>query len=129
MPVKSSRSSVLVWPKREEVHRALTIWATALAEGQENVSAVGYFGSYAKGDHGVGSDLDLVVLLTHSDKPPERRALRWPLEALPVGADVLAYTLEEWQSGVQEGARMFKMLGATTVWVWGGAPHTESASS
>ena len=129
MPVKSSRSSVLVWPKREEVHRALIVWVKALAEGQENVLAVGYFGSYARGDHGVGSDLDLVVLLAHSDEPPERRALRWPLEALPVGVDVLVYTLEEWQLGVQRGARMFKMLITTTVWVWGGAPHTESTSS
>ena len=75
MPVKFSHSSVVVWPKREAVHRALHAWAKDLAEEQKNLLAVGYFGSYARGDYGVGSDLDLVVLLTHSDEPPERRAL------------------------------------------------------
>jgi predicted nucleotidyltransferase len=49
--------------------------------------AVGYFGSYARGDWGVGSDLDLVVIVEASAEPFERRA---------VPVDLLVYTRAEW---------------------------------
>ena len=61
------------------------------------MTAVGYFGSYARGDWGVGSDLDLVVIVDDSPEPFERRAARWDATGLPVPADVLVYTRAEWE--------------------------------
>jgi predicted nucleotidyltransferase len=57
------------------------------ARGTPSVVAVGYFGSYARGDWGVGSDLDLVVIFEASAEPFERRA---------VPMDLLVYTRAEW---------------------------------
>ncbi|MEM4847379.1 MAG: nucleotidyltransferase domain-containing protein [Thermosphaera sp.] len=111
-------SSVLTWPTREEVDRAARAWAEALAKEHDDVMAVGYFGSYARGNHGVGSDLELVVLLSKSRLPPERRSLGWPLHSLPVPADVLVYTLAEWARLKEGGTRFARMLEEETVWLW-----------
>jgi predicted nucleotidyltransferase len=51
--------------------------------------ALGYFGSYARGDWGVGSDLDIVAVVATTDVPFDRRALHWDLSTLPVPVDLL----------------------------------------
>lgn len=48
------------------------------------VVRVGDLGSYARGDWGVGSDLDLIIIVDQSDDPFERRAARWDATELPV---------------------------------------------
>ena len=118
MPVRSLTSSVLRWPGRDEVDHAARTWACVLAQEQPNIIAVGYFGSYARGESGVGSDLDLVVLLGESELPPERRSLDWSLEELPVPADLLVYTQKEWQRLAQKSPRFYQMLKDETVWLW-----------
>jgi hypothetical protein len=60
------------------------------------VQRLGYFGSYANGTWGVGSDIDLVAIVSASDEPFERRSVKWPTERLPVPADLLVYTEPEW---------------------------------
>lgn len=52
MPVRKLRSAVLKWPDREAVDRSVREWATALARARPEVRAVGYVGSYARGDLG-----------------------------------------------------------------------------
>jgi predicted nucleotidyltransferase len=65
--------------------------------GREDVQKIGYFGSYARDDWGVGSDLDIIVILDSSNEPMERRAEDWGTSELPVPSDLLIYTAEEWQ--------------------------------
>jgi uncharacterized protein len=77
---------------------------------------VGYFGSYARGDWGVGSDLDLLVILESSDKPFEVRAAEWDTRDIPVSTDVLVYTLEEWR---QRPRFLSTRLMAEIVWLAG----------
>src|SRR2546426_10283021 len=72
LPVRSLSSSVVVWPDRAAVESALRLWAEEAARIPELVR-VGYFGSYARGDWGVGSDLD-VVLIVAGARPPLARA-------------------------------------------------------
>lgn len=126
MPVRLLGSSVLTWPDRQAVDRAVREWAARLAAERPDVLAVGYFGSYARGDWGVGSDVDLLVILASSDVPFERRAAH--LEAalksappasrvLPVPADVLVYTWAEWQHLNQQPVG--RRLGQEVVWVYG----------
>ena len=69
MPVRSLNSSVLKWPDQKTVIKALKDWMIVEADHQPELIELGYFGSYARGDWGVGSDLDLIAILSHSTIP------------------------------------------------------------
>ncbi|MHB8731893.1 MAG: nucleotidyltransferase domain-containing protein [bacterium] len=92
MPVRSLRSSVFKWPDGRTVDEAVRRWAASVVRRRQDVARIGYFGSYARGDWGVGSDLDLIIVVERSDQPFERRAAGWDATGLPVQADVLVYT-------------------------------------
>lgn len=95
MPVRSLNSPVLVWPSPAEVIPAVVDWARSLARRRPEIERIGYFGSYARGSWGVGSDVDLVVVVTTSEERFERRSLPYDASKLPVDADVLVYTPAE----------------------------------
>ena len=118
MPVRSLSSSVLRWPKRSEVDAALRLFAVREARRRPDLILLGYFGSYARDDAGVGSDLDIVAVLQSEDRPFERRAVSWDTSALPVPADLLIYTFEEWQSLLQRGGQFAATMQTETVWVY-----------
>jgi predicted nucleotidyltransferase len=86
---------VLRWPDREAVRTATGAWAAEIA-ARPGVTRVGYFGSLVKGTWGVGSDVDLVVIVDRSPQPVYRRGLEYDALELPVPADVLVFTTEEW---------------------------------
>ncbi|MBC7226118.1 MAG: nucleotidyltransferase domain-containing protein [Thermoflexales bacterium] len=109
MPVRLWTSSVLKWPDAPTVLEALRQWAERVR--RPDVLGIGYCGSYSRGDWGVGSDLDMVILLERTDAPPERRAAEWDVTDLPVPADVLVYSPEEWE-------RLPRRLREETVWVY-----------
>lgn len=117
MPVRSLDSSVFIWPDAHTVHQAVRRWAERIGESREEVRRIGYFGSYARGDWGVGSDLDLIVVVQESDQPFERRGAAWDVTELPVPADVLVYTEQEWQSLPQQG-RFYHTVMRESIWVW-----------
>ena len=52
MFVRFLSSSVLKWPDKAEVEEAVRSWALEVGEDDAGVVAVGYFGSYARGDWG-----------------------------------------------------------------------------
>ena len=76
MPVRSLTSSVLKWPDQAQVDRAVRVWAIQEAKRHPELLRLGYFGSYASGNWGVGSDLDLVALIDKTSEPFERRSLQ-----------------------------------------------------
>ncbi len=117
MPVRSLNSSVLKWPDVGQVHEAINCWAEDAALQQPGVLRIGYFGSYARGDWGVGSDLDIVIVVKGSDVPFISRASCWDTSELPVPADVLVYTESEWRR-MDDGSRFSKMLNRETIWVY-----------
>ena len=116
MPVRSLRSSVLRWPDRQRVERAVRSWSLDVAARDPRVRRVGYFGSYARGDWGVGSDVDLVILVEAASDPFERRALAYEATRLPVPADVLVYTMAEWDRMSAEGG-LPRTVGGDVIWV------------
>jgi uncharacterized protein len=118
MPVRSLHSSVFKWPDRNQVDLAARAWAERITGQQSGLLAIGYFGSYARGDWGVGSDLDLVAVVTDSAEPFERRSLLWDLNELPVPSTLLVYTVAEWKRMKQEGSRFVRTLGRETVWIY-----------
>jgi len=89
-----------------------------VAREHPEVVRIGYFGSYARGDWGVGSDLDLVIIVERAYEPFERRAVRWDVTELPVPAEALVYTAEEWEA---LGGRFGRQLREDAVWVYGRA--------
>lgn len=95
MPVRSLRSSVFTWPDAATVDAALGRWAADAASRHGEVLRIGYFGSYARGDWGVGSDIDVVILLQRCDVDFLERARSWDLARLPVPAEVVIYTRQE----------------------------------
>lgn len=117
MPIRSSRSSVLRWPDQTEVDPAVRAWAAEVVTRNEQVCRIGYFGSYARGDWGVGSDVDLVVVVERSDDPFERRPLAFDATHLPVPADLLVYTRAEWER-LSIGGGLPRTVAAEVVWVF-----------
>ncbi|MEW6059117.1 MAG: nucleotidyltransferase domain-containing protein [Actinomycetota bacterium] len=116
MPVRSLSSSVLRWPDRAEVDAGVRRWASMVAEKGDRVRRIGYFGSYAQGDWGVGSDVDLAVVVERSELPFERRALEFDATGLPVPADLPVHTVAEWDSLLQGGGWPRAAMGEV-VWV------------
>lgn len=117
MPVRSTHSSLIRWPDAATVDRAARAWAQAAASSRPEVVKIGYFGSYARGNWGVGSDLDLIVIVSQSDQPFARRAAGWDATELPVPADVLVYTQDEWTK-LQEEGRFAPIAGNPVVWIF-----------
>lgn len=117
MPVRLLNSSVFKWPDAVTVDHAVRRWAETVSQERKDIIRIGYFGSYARGDWGVGSDLDLVIIVKSSELPFHRRAIEWDTMELPVPTDVVVYTEAEWPR-LNPQTRFFKMLRDETVWVF-----------
>lgn len=116
MPVRSSLSSVLRWPDAQTVDRAVRRWALQLSHSRSDVRRIGYFGSYARGDGGVGSDLDLIIIVATSERAFVRRAADWDTTSLPVPADLLVYTQTEWH--MLEQQNRLPHSASSIIWIW-----------
>jgi len=100
------------------VQSALDAWAEVAAAQHPELLRLGCFGSFARGDWGMGSDLDLVAVIDSNDKPFERRSVDWDLNGLPVPADLLVYTREEWERLQQDGGRFAETMAGETTWLF-----------
>lgn len=118
MPVRSLNSSVLTWPDRSAVDEAARAWVQVEAGRHPEMQRLGYFGSYARGDWSVGSDLDLVAIVDRSSEPFERRALGWDLLGLPIPAELLIYTADEWEDLKRKGGGFVRTLEREVVWIY-----------
>jgi len=98
MPVRSLNSVVFKWPDRETVLAAARRWAVALRQAQPSVRQVLCVGSCARGNWGVGSDLDAIVVLSKCALSPAQRYAKFYPAGLPVPADLWVYTQAEWDS-------------------------------
>jgi predicted nucleotidyltransferase len=99
------------------VIQALRRWVEKLVRTRSDLVQVGYFGSYSRGDWGVGSDLDLIIVVDQSDKPFEIRANEFSTMELPVPTDLLVYTVEEWEAAIKV-KKFFQMMEQEAVWVY-----------
>lgn len=117
MPVRFLSSSILVWPKPPEVLRILSAWTGQVRRMHPEVVRVGYFGSLARGDWGVGSDVDLVILVRESVTPFAQRPAAFDTLGLPVPADLLVYTVAEYRDLVKRGDRFARVLRDEVVWL------------
>ena len=96
---------------------SLEEWCAAEVARRERLVGFGYFGSYARGDAGFGSDLDLLAIVEADDRPAMERARDWPTENLPVPADLLVYTVDEWRQLQAEDGRFARTLSTEARWL------------
>jgi len=96
MPTRSLNSSVLKWPSKERIISDLNKWVKTLKKNS-SILKIGYFGSYAEGNFGVGSDLDIVIIIKETKTPFIYRAKDFDTTSFCVDVDLLVYTPEEWQ--------------------------------
>jgi predicted nucleotidyltransferase len=82
------------------------------------VLRIGAFGSYARGDWGVGSDLDLVVIVSRSERPFIERGSQFDAASLPVPADVLVYTQTEWDRLQETSPRFHRTVTREAEWLY-----------
>jgi hypothetical protein len=102
----------------------MRLWTAEQVRVRPEIVRLGYYGSYARGDWGVGSDLDVIAIVRKTDEPFERRSLGWDLNSLPVPAHIIIYTLPEWEKLKQGHARFFRMLGREAIWTFSMHIHT-----
>ena len=118
MPVRFLNSSVLKWPDQKTVDQAVRSWSVEQAVHRPELIRLGYFGSYARGNWGVGSDLDLIAVVDAASEPFERRLLHWNLDNLPVPVDILIYTAVEWNKLQKRNHKFSRMLRSEVVWTY-----------
>lgn len=77
------------------VRRSLEAWVTTVFENHAEVEEVVVFGSFADGRWAPGSDLDVFLTLSASDKPVADRVAELLPREFPVGIDLFPFTREE----------------------------------
>lgn len=118
MPVRSLNTSVLKWPDQETVDRAVRFWSVEQGQRLPELKRLGYFGSYARGNWGVGSDLDLIAIVDETAESFERRALSWNLNGLLVPAEIIVYTVQEWADLQKRGNRFSRTIEREIIWTY-----------
>ncbi len=102
--------------KLKALHQAVAGAASNadLNQQLQKLQRVGVFGSYGRGDAGVGSDLDLLLL-------------HWPLAELPLSCDALVLTPAEHANLMAGGSAMAAALERECCWLWERGPHAPEA--
>ena len=114
MPVRSLHLAVHRWPDEKSVLRALQRWAARVRQTVPEVTHIGYIGSYARGDWGHGSDLDVIVICQSQDV---RAVLSTMTSSIPVPVDLLCYTEEQFRNLLDGKTRFGKVLRTECRWV------------
>jgi predicted nucleotidyltransferase len=118
---KQSFGSVTVFSlNRSQVEAALQALVETLRQ-REEVLAVVCFGSWARGEAGVGSDVDVLVVLRDSDRPFLERIDRYRPETFPVDLDLFPYTLAE----IRHGQPLARTALQTGTVLWARQPLSE----
>jgi len=118
MPVRSLNSLVLKWPDKEEVMKGLQKWIEDLTRKRKDILKIGVFGSYARGDFGFGSDLDIIMILEESRLPFEQRSVEFDTTLLPVPVDLIIYTKREWEKIREENSPFYRCIDRDIVWIF-----------
>ena len=116
--MRSLTQSVLRWPEPEQVLEQVLAWSQDISTSHPGLQRVGVFGSYGRGDSGVGSDLDLLLVDALAEGVQSRRLLTVPLEQLPLSADCLVLTPQELSTLVRSDQRMGEELRRDLRWIW-----------
>lgn len=82
---------------RDQIRQAVLAFAAQIRKQHPEVERVTWFGSWVTGLPAPGSDVDLCLILSSSDKPPRDRVPDYLPLGFPVGVDLFAYTKDEFE--------------------------------
>lgn len=118
MPSRSSNSVRHDAVPRDAVLQAARSWAADLRRRRPELVRVGLFGSYVTDTYGPGSDLDVLIEVTHSSftRRADRAADYLP-EAFPVGVDLFVCTSAELAQPRAEGSGWLAAIDRNVVWL------------
>ena len=97
-PKPSSNSVVVKSVDYAAVRREMDGYARRLLATRPDVEEIIVFGSFEKGNYAPGSDLDVFIILTRSDRPVRERIPELLPGPFPVPTDIFPYTREEMTS-------------------------------
>lgn len=80
---------------RQAVRQAVHAYAEDLRSHHPEIIQIIWFGSWVTGLPTPGSDVDLCLILSDSDKPMRDRLPDYLPVGFPVGIDIFAYTQDE----------------------------------
>src|SRR2546428_4115805 len=99
----SSLSVKITYFDKLGVRRALKRYVAALTSKHPEIIRIILFGSVARGDAVPGSDVDILIVLSSSEKAFLGRMLDYVPDHFPVGAEVFPYTQAEFEKMLSEG--------------------------
>jgi uncharacterized protein len=117
-PDSSTFFSTAEWPEPEVLHQELENWARYTADAEPRVVQVGYLQLDDSPDADLGSHLDLILLMEEFDLPLAERVGMWDLGTVPVPAQTLVYTIEEWSEFLESDDPLSQKLKDEVVWVF-----------
>ena len=82
---------------RPAIARAVASYVTLLRARHPEIEEIIWFGSWVTGTPTPGSDVDLCIVLTSSDKRMRDRVPDYLPAGFPVGVDLLPYTRAEFE--------------------------------
>jgi predicted nucleotidyltransferase len=82
---------------RERIRQAVISLAADIRKKTPDVDQIIWFGSWINGLPSPGSDVDLCIVLSASDKPPRDRVPDYLPLGFPVGIDLFVYTKDEFE--------------------------------
>lgn len=94
-PRSSSASLVVKSSNQAAVEAAVRSWARRLAETRPEVRRIIWFGSRVNGVPAPGSDVDVCVVISDSDRSIRDRIGDYLPFGFPVGMDLFPYTVAE----------------------------------
>ncbi len=62
--------------------------------------------------------MDVIAIVSKTAEPFEHRSLEWDLSGLPVPAEIIIYSLAEWEMLEQGNTRFFRMLDCDAIWTF-----------
>jgi len=82
---------------RASVQQAVERYVVRLRRQHPEIERVIWFGSWVNGLPGPGSDVDLCLILSASDRPRHERSADFLPVGFPVGIDLFVYTRAEFE--------------------------------
>jgi predicted nucleotidyltransferase len=92
--------------------------ARQIADRYPEVMRIFLFGSFARGDYGIRSDLDLLIVLQASDETALERIDRFLAHAPVYPTDMLVYTDDELGARISSGDAFLIRALAESIQIW-----------
>jgi uncharacterized protein len=108
----SLNSVVIKSIDRDKVHKAVLAYAEQLRRQHAEIVRIIWFGAWVMGLPSPGSDVDLCLILSKSDKPYRDRIPDYLPLGFPVGIDLVRYTEEEFDRLKQTSPEWYKAIAA-----------------